>query len=134
MEKFLDTVTICPNQIGQFAALWGLQNLTPWVAEQRSAILARRKAIKDGMPRLESRGWRLLGLGAFFAYLEHPFDMDSDALARFLVAKAGILLLPGTMFMPADDPAGKRQVRIAFANLDRAGIEQLFSRLQALAI
>ncbi len=133
-EKFLDTVTICPNQIGQFAALWGLQNLTPWVAEQRSEILARRKAIKDGMPRLESQGWRLLGLGAFFAYLEHPFDMDSDALARLLVSEAGILLLPGTMFMPADDPAGKRQVRIAFANLDRGGIEQLFSRLQALAI
>ena len=26
-EKFLDTVAICPNQIGQRAALWGMENL-----------------------------------------------------------------------------------------------------------
>jgi hypothetical protein len=31
IEKFLDTVTICPSQLGQKAALWGLQNLgTGW--------------------------------------------------------------------------------------------------------
>ena len=73
-----------------------------------------------------------MGLGAYFAYLEHPLDMPSDEVARRLVSEAGILLLPGTMFMPDHDPAGKRQVRIAFANLDRQGIEQLFDRLQAL--
>jgi len=132
MEKFLDTVAICPGQIGQFAARWGMQNLTQWLAGERAEILDRRAAISEGMPRLESKGWRLLGLGAYFAYLEHPFDMPSDELARRLVSEAGILLLPGTMFMPDHDPAGKRQVRIAFANLDRRGIEQLFDRLQAL--
>jgi aspartate/methionine/tyrosine aminotransferase len=75
----------------------------------------------------------LLGLGAYFAYLEHPFDMPSDELARRLVADAGILLLPGTMFIPDHDQAGKRQVRIAFANLDRDGIGLLFDRLQQLS-
>ena len=30
-EKFLDTVTICPNQLGQHAALWGMQNLSQWL-------------------------------------------------------------------------------------------------------
>ncbi|WP_170330582.1 aminotransferase [Ruegeria arenilitoris] len=132
MEKFLDTVAICPGQIGQFAARWGMQNLTQWLAGERAEILDRRAAISEGMPRLKSKGWRLLGLGAYFAYLEHPFDMPSDEVARRLVSEAGILLLPGTMFMPDHDPAGKRQVRIAFANLDRRGIEQLFDRLQAL--
>ncbi len=132
IEKFLDTVAICPGQIGQFAALWGMQNLTQWLADERNEILDRRAAITEGMPRLEAKGWRLLGLGAYFAYLEHPFDMGSDELAQKLVPEAGILLLPGTMFMPDHDPAGKRQVRIAFANLDRAGIAQLFDRLQAL--
>ncbi len=131
IEKFLDTVAICPGQIGQFAALWGMQNLSQWLAGERDEILDRRAAITDGMPKLTAKGWRLLGLGAYFAYLEHPFDIASDELARRLVPEAGILLLPGTMFMPADDPAGKRQVRIAFANLDRAGIGQLFDRLQA---
>ncbi|MEX0279487.1 MAG: aminotransferase [Ruegeria sp.] len=133
MEKFLDTVAICPSQIGQFAALWGMQNLSQWVAGERDEILDRRVAIAEGMPQLEAKGWRLLGLGAYFAYLEHPFVQSSDELARRLVPEAGILLLPGTMFMPDHDTAGKRQVRIAFANLDRAGIAQLFDRLQALS-
>ncbi len=132
-EKFLDTVAICPGQIGQFAALWGMQNLSQWLAGERDEILDRRAAIAEGMPQLEAKGWRLLGLGAYFAYLEHPFDLPSDELAQRLVPEAGILLLPGTMFMPDHDPAGKRQVRIAFANLDRAGIVQLFDRLQALS-
>ncbi len=132
-EKFLDTVAICPGQIGQFAALWGMQNLSQWLAGERDEILDRRAAITEGMPQLEAKGWRLLGLGAYFAYLEHPFDLPSDKLAQRLVPEAGILLLPGTMFMPDHDPAGKRQVRIAFANLDRAGIAELFDRLQALS-
>ncbi|WP_299661125.1 aminotransferase [uncultured Ruegeria sp.] len=133
IEKFLDTVAICPGQIGQFAAHWGMQNLSQWVAGERDEILDRRAAIAEGMPLLEAKGWRLLGLGAYFAYLEHPFDIPSDELARQLVPEAGILLLPGTMFMPAHDTAGKQQVRIAFANLDRAGITQLFDRLQAMS-
>ncbi len=133
IEKFLDTVAICPGQIGQFAALWGMRNLTQWVAGERDEILDRRAAITEGIPRLEAKGWRLLGLGAYFAYLEHPFQIPSDELAQRLVPDAGVLLLPGTMFMPKGDPAGKRQVRVAFANLDRAGIAQLFDRLQALS-
>ncbi len=133
MEKFLDTVAICPGQIGQFAAKWGMQNLSQWLAGERDKILDRRAAISQAMPELEAKGWKLLGLGAYFAYLEHPFDIASDVLAKRLVAEAGILLLPGTMFMPDDDPAGRRQVRIAFANLNREGIGQLFQRLQALS-
>ncbi|WP_170752938.1 aminotransferase [Ruegeria lacuscaerulensis] len=132
IEKFLDTVAICPGQMGQFAALWGMQNLSQWVAGERDEILDRRVAIQEMLPRLTSKGWRLLGLGAYFAYLEHPFDMPSDVLAQKLVSEAGILLLPGTMFMPDTDPAGKQQVRVAFANLDRAGLAQLFDRLEAL--
>jgi len=127
VEKFLDTVTICPNQIGQYAALWGMQNLGAWLAGERAEILARRAAIKAGMPALP--GWRLLGAGAFFGYLEHPHDIPSDQLAPRLVREAGVLLLPGTMFMPTDDPAGVRQLRVAFANIDRAGIDTLFDRL-----
>ncbi len=133
IEKFLDTVAICPGQIGQHAALWGMQNLETWLAGERQEILDRRAAISDFMPAIEAKGWKLRGLGAYFAYLEHPYDMPSDKLAQRLVSDAGVLVLPGTMFMPASDPAGQRQVRIAFANLDRTGLRQLFDRLQSLS-
>lgn len=132
VEKFLDTVAICPAQIGQHAALWGMQNLTQWLAGERDEILARRHAIETGFPRLAAEGWHLMGLGAYFAYLSHPFEASSADLAPRMVEDCGVLCLPGTMFTPEDDRSGPRQLRIAFANLDVAGIDVLFDRLSAL--
>ncbi|WP_294226664.1 aminotransferase [uncultured Shimia sp.] len=128
-EKFLDTVTICPNQLGQHAALWGMQNLSQWLAGERAEILDRRAAISDNLPQITNQGWELQGAGAYFAYMKHPFDLPSDQLAQQLVQSHGILTLPGTMFTPAGDQAGKDTLRIAFANVDRAGIGDLFARL-----
>ena len=132
VEKFLDTVAICANQLGQRAALWGMRNLGQWLAGERAEILDRRAAIEEGFPRL--KGWRLLGCGAYFAYVEHPFDLPSDQLAQRLVREAGVLMLPGTMFQPESSAEGKRQMRIAFANIDRTGIASLFDRLEAFTI
>ncbi|MGJ8545198.1 MAG: aminotransferase [Sulfitobacter sp.] len=132
VEKFLDTVAICPGQIGQHAALWGMQNLGDWLAGERTEILRRRAAIEENMPKLAAKGWQLLGLGGYFAYLAHPFSISSAALAPSLVREAGVLCLPGTMFAPQGDASGARQLRIAFANLDAAGIAELFDRLAAL--
>ncbi|MEL6782326.1 MAG: aminotransferase class I/II-fold pyridoxal phosphate-dependent enzyme, partial [Pseudomonadota bacterium] len=133
-EKFLDTVAICPGQVGQHAALWGLEHLGDWVAAERQEILARRRAIADGFGALEEKGWALLGLGAYFAYLQHPFQMSSADLAPLLVGQAGILCLPGTMFWPESAPEGQKQLRVAFANLDADGIAELYTRLSALAL
>ena len=132
VEKFLDTVTICPNQLGQRAALWGMQNLDAWLAGERLEILDRRNAINEHFPKLAAQGWELLGCGAYFAYMRHPYEMSSAELAPKLVRDAGVLLLPGTMFMPDDLPGGESQLRIAFANIDRSGIETLFDRLSNL--
>ncbi|KAJ04806.1 aminotransferase [Sulfitobacter mediterraneus] len=133
VEKFLDTVAICPAQLGQHAALWGMQNLKQWLAGERDEILARRAAITANMHKLEPLGWKLLGLGGYFAYMQHPFAESSADLAPRLVRDAGILTLPGTMFCPESDPSGASQLRIAFANLDADGIGELFDRLAAVS-
>jgi aspartate/methionine/tyrosine aminotransferase len=75
-----------------------------------------------------------LGCGAYFAYVEHPYALASDDLARRLVHEAGLLMLPGTMFQPEGSVEGRRQLRIAFANVDAAGIAEMFRRLAALRI
>ena len=129
MEKFLDTVTICPSQLGQIGARWGIGNLQDWLAGERDETLARKQAIIEGFPVLEAKGWRLLGCGAYFAYVEHPFDRPAEEIARKLVSDASVLMLPGTMFMPEGSRIAERQFRIAFANVDAAGITELFSRL-----
>ena len=127
IEKFLDSVAICPNQLGQIAALWGMQNLSQWLAGERAEILARRAAMVSGFAALPD--WKLLGCGAYFAYVEHPFAEASDVLCKRLVREAGLLMLPGTMFQPEGSAAGARQIRIAFANIDAAGIAETFRRL-----
>ena len=129
VEKFLDTVAICPSQLGQIGALWGMRNLGQWLAGERDEILARRRAMVEGFKSLPD--WKLLGCGAYFAYVEHPFDMASDALCKRLVTEASLLMLPGTMFQPDGSAAGKRQIRIAFANVDAKGIAEVIRRLAA---
>ena len=71
-------------------------------------------------------------LGAYFAYFRHPFDMPSDQLAPWLVREHGVLLLPSTMFRAEDDPRGRQELRVAFANLDRAGIGRFYDRLAGI--
>ncbi len=129
IEKFLDTVAICPSQLGQIGALWGLRNLAQWVAGERAEILSRRTAMTDGFAALQ--GWRLLGCGAYFAYVEHPYDLASDEVCKRLVTGQSLLMLPGTMFQPAGSSEGRRQIRIAFANVDATGIAEMFKRLRA---
>ena len=132
VEKFIDTVTICPSALGQRAALYGLMHLSDWVAEERRNILRVREAIQDGFDRIRGLGWRLRGLGAYFAYVEHPFDRPADDLARDLVRHASLLTLPATMFVPEDDLSGQRHLRLAFANLDLEEVDLLIGRLDAL--
>ena len=97
-EKVLDTVTICPPQLGQKAALWGLRSLADWLAAERAEILRRRDTARTVLSALP--GWRVLGCGAYFAYVEHPHPLPSDALCPLLVREASLLMLPGTMFAP----------------------------------
>ena len=130
IEKFLDTVAICPSQLGQIGALWGMRNLSQWLAGERAEILTRRAAMITGFHALPD--WKLLGCGAYFAYVEHPYPMASDVLCKRLVTEAGVLMLPGTMFMP--EGQGRSQIRIAFANVDTTGIAEVFRRLSTLTL
>ena len=136
VEKFLDTVAICAPQVGQIGALWGMRNLGDWLASERLEILARRDALVQGMARLPE--WRLLGCGAYFAYLRHPFQDTSDQIAQQLVDAAGLLTLPGTMFGPLRGDGGDGQaettLRLAFANADRDGLSDVIDRLAALPL
>lgn len=130
VEKVLDTLAISTSQLGQIGGLWGMTHLDDWLAGERREVIARRDAMRAGMSALP--GWKLKGCGAYFAWAEHPFaDIPSPELAKRLVREAGVLLLPGTMFMPEGDSSGQRHVRIAFANISGAKIDELMQRLAA---
>lgn len=134
VEKFLDTVAICPPQVGQIGALWGMRHLGDWLAGERAEILARRDTLRQEFARLPD--WQLLGCGAYFAYVRHPFALPSDQVAQRMVAAAALLVLPGTMFGPRTEQGGTGQaeatLRIAFANADAAGLVRVVDRLATL--
>ncbi|MCY4260736.1 MAG: aminotransferase, partial [Rhodobacteraceae bacterium] len=131
VEKYLDTVTICPNQIAQHAALFGLENLGIWLAGERQEILRRKRTFEaelTGCP-----GWHLLGCGAYFAYVGYEGEMRSDAMARHLLRTRNVLALPDTMFLPerGDDGGAydRRSLRFAYANIVCADIVEFSRRL-----
>ena len=95
-EKFLDTVTICPAQLGQHGALWGMRNLGHWVAGERAEILARRAALDGRLPPARGEGLAAPRLRRLFRLCRASL---SPALARG--ARSGWLPRPGSCCCPA---------------------------------
>ena len=127
IEKFLDSVTICPNQLGQIGALIGLQKLSEWLANERSEILNRKNAIQEGFKNLSN--WKLKGCGAYFAYVEHPFNFSSDIICKKILSNQAILTLPEKTFTPQNNNDLQKHIRIAFANINTSEIKDMFERL-----
>ena len=131
-EKFLDSVTICPNQLGQIGALSGLRASSEWLANERLEILKRKSIIQEGFNNLS--GWNLKGCGAYFAYVEHPFGITSDEVCQKLLSNQAMLTLPESMFTQKNRKDFRNHIRIAFANITASEIHQMFQRLKNFKI
>ena len=137
IEKFLDTVTICPSQMGQIGALKGLEMLSETQATERTVFDGRRAALQAEFAKGVG-DWRLIGSGAYFAYVEHPFEASSHDVCQRLVADQSVLILPGVFFGPTRPEGGdgfaEKTCRIAFANVDEAGIAEMADRLRRFSL
>jgi aspartate/methionine/tyrosine aminotransferase len=129
VSKIADTVTICPPHIGQLAALYGLEHLRDWREDKRARVLGLGDALIRAF-EVNPSAYRLVSLGAFFAYLRHPFEGRSSIdVAKTLAKEQGLLVLPGEFF-------GKSQrdyLRVAFANADAEQLDDLAGRLAVSA-
>ncbi len=91
-------------------------------------ILRRADALRDVMGGLPA--WRLDAVGAYFAFVRHPFpEMTSAQVAEHLAKQAGIVCIPGGYFGPGQE----QYLRFAFANADVPTILSLRERLEAVA-
>ena len=127
LGKVMDCVQICANRPAQAAVAWGLEALAGWRAANRAEMDARAQAVRAGFARLP--GWRLEALGAYFAYVRHPFGAASAwDVARHMATEHGLMALPGPAFAGEE-----RHLRIAFANVDAAAIAALMGRLERVA-
>lgn len=125
IEKAMDCVSICPPRLGQEAALYGLRNLLPWARRNTEGLKARADMLGAGLAR--SNRWRLVSIGAYFAYVEHPFaGQRSTDVSKRLADEENLLTIPGDMFGAGQE----RFVRLAFANVADDRIPLVLERLE----
>lgn len=130
VNKVADCLTICPNRLGQEAALYGLRHLGEWVEDNRRRMTER---LEKFTAAVASGPYQTASAGAYFAYLRHPFGENAEGgatgVARRLFTDHSVLALGGDMFGPGQNS----YLRLAFGNLDDHHIPELARRLQKSA-
>jgi aspartate/methionine/tyrosine aminotransferase len=127
VAKAMDTVAICAPRIGQLAAIYGIAHLGEWRQNNRALMRSRLEALRKSMGR-NDLGYRLVGAGAYFAYIAHPFaGRPATQVARRLADEQNVLALPGSIFGPGQEG----YLRLAFANVAAEAMRALAERLAA---
>jgi len=125
IAKVMDNLQICAPRAPQAAVALAIPALVAWRDANRQVIADRATALQNALAH--SAGWSIDAIGAYFAFVRHPFDdlISTDA-ARHLAQEAGIVTVPGACFGEGLDT----YLRVAFANVDEATIARLANRLR----
>jgi aspartate/methionine/tyrosine aminotransferase len=129
IAKIMDNLQICAPRAAQAAVAAALPRLADWREENRQEIGRRADALRSVMRGLT--GWKLDAIGAYFAFVRHPFaGVGSAQVAEQLARRAGIISIPGAYF--GDNQ--QNYLRFAFANADVPTIGRLKERLQNFSL
>lgn len=128
VAKVMDNLQICAPRPPQHAVAHGLASLDGWREQNRSEIARRAAAMRDAFA--DAPGWELEAIGAYFAFVRHPFaDLPATAVAERLAREAGVVTIPGIYFGTGLEP----YLRVAFANADTQQIGAAAGRLRAVS-
>ncbi|MGL3606885.1 aminotransferase [Rhizobium sp. G187] len=129
IAKVMDNLQICAPRAPQAAVAKAIPALRDWREQNRIEILKRADTLRQVMTELPA--WNMASLGAYFAFIRHPFPgKDSAEVAERLAKKAGVLCIPGAYF--GDDQ--QDYLRFAFANADSETIAGLVARLSTFSM
>lgn len=124
IAKIMDNLQICAPRSAQGALARAIPVLHDWREENRREIARRATALRSVMADVPD--WTITALGAYFAYIRHPFEgVPSDRVSEALARTAGIVCLPGTYFGEHQE----QYLRFAFANADTETLGLLSERL-----
>jgi len=126
LKKIQDCTAICAPHAGQLAALYGLQNLHDWKLEKSDELAQRAIAIRTAFSHPDLK-YRLVSAGAYFAYIEHPFDAPARDVVKRLIQEQEIVCLPGSYFGQDQE----QFIRFAYANVHESHFEDVIGRLIA---
>ncbi|GAA5625962.1 transaminase BacF [Brucella sp. NBRC 12953] len=124
VAKVMDNLQICATRAPQIAVSRAIEPLQSWRDDNRKEIARRAEALRVSMSNVA--GWHVEAVGAYFAFVRHPYEGSSSvAVAERLAKTTGIITLPGSFFGESQDAF----LRFAFANVEVAGIEATAARL-----
>lgn len=127
IAKILDSVQICPARPAQAVVAWAIDALREWRAGEAREIVARGLACRAAFAAFPR--WRVDQIGAYFAFVRHPFTgLTAREAAKKLALEAGVLALPGSYFGPDQET----HLRFAVANVGVEMLAELPQRLAAL--
>ena len=124
--KVLDCSQICAPRAAQAAVTWAIGGIADWRRQTRTQVNAQSTLFRGVVEA--SPGWSIAAIGAYFAYVRHPFEDAGETVAERLAAEAGVLALPGSFFGPGQE----RHLRFAFANVAAARLTEVGPRLSTL--
>jgi len=102
---------LCPNAISQKAALSALTGPQDCVKEMVTEYNRRRKLVINELNRIESLSC-MIPKGAFYVFPNFSsFEKSDEALALYLLEKAGVVTVPGSGF----GKAGEGHLRISYS-------------------
>nr|WP_298094190.1 aminotransferase [uncultured Shinella sp.] len=129
VAKIMDNLQICPPRSAQAAVATALPILADWREGNRLEIARRVEALLSTMAGAPA--WKVGAVGAYFAFIGHPFEgVPSARVAEKLAKEAGILCLPGSYFGAGQEG----YLRFAFANADTQTIALLKERLNGFSL
>ncbi|MET0170047.1 MAG: aminotransferase, partial [Aliihoeflea sp.] len=97
IAKIMDNIQICAPRAPQMAVTKALPALADWREDNRAEIATRATALRAALEGVN--GWTLDAVGAYFAFLRHPFEgKPSVVVAERLAREAGVITIPGSFF------------------------------------
>ncbi|KAN0063238.1 hypothetical protein ACQY0O_004402 [Thecaphora frezii] len=143
MAKALDNLQISPPRIDtQRTVAWAMSDPAEvgWRLDTARKLRDRRVEFVEGLRRKVPRrlaadeswlaagspadlsaarsprewGWSAAGGGGYYVFLRHPFDdTPSEKVAEALAKLVGVVLLPGSFFMPPGSPCTEKDAAAA---------------------
>jgi aspartate/methionine/tyrosine aminotransferase len=123
LSKLLEYNTSCAPDFVQAAGVVALNDGGPYAEALRLEMIAKRDRLLAGLARLP-RVETTTADGGLYAFFHIAGETDSVALAKRLIARAGLGLAPGAAF----GPEGEGWLRWCFATQDAAlddGLDRL---------
>jgi aspartate/methionine/tyrosine aminotransferase len=123
--KVQDSMMVCTPIVSQMAALGALKVPTEELTRRREALAERRRLLIDRLASIQRLGWRPTR-GAYFAFVRVQGCTDSVALARDLLERVHVAVVPGSIF----GKNGEGYIRLSYGSV---GLDELDEACRRLA-